>query len=562
MKKLFFLVAMLATSTIHAQTPVLADDVILTPSFFITILAGVILALTFQFILTAISVAAGITAIGDVRKSYVKSKVEPSNSASHEDYEFDQDYSSDTATGVKITTAFGIWSLITTCIALFGATALALNLNMVESSYINITTSLVIWGLFFLILFYLEAKMASTLIGNLISTATSGLKASASAVSSLFAPSPEKKIENVVENTINTIRSEFESGQYTDKLADVLDNFMTRVDNKIPDYEDLKNDLEGIAKKAQNKNTSAKWMAIQQILTKFISENTKSADPDKQSKAKKLQETLNTINEKYKEGGKGIEGAKNVVEAITPADRDEIDRRIEQIKELLSSSVASDFSSDKIRQAIKGLVNHPQMTASILADQVKALDKESIIEMLSSNTNLKKEDLANYSDQISAVIQDISKEFDSENENRLVKRIEAQVANFFNSTERQELNYNLLKNDVRRILDNPKDSISVIKNRLSTFDIDTLRAVVTNNRYVNDEHIDRIVETIANSKNEVLDKISQIESKAAQQIETVKRKAVIQAEHARATAASAAWWLVLTAILSAVAAMGGSMLPL
>jgi hypothetical protein len=182
--------------------------------------------------------------------------------------------------------------------------------------------------------------------------------------------------------------------------------------------------------------------------------------------------------------------------------------------------------------------------------------------MLSSNTNLKKEDLANYSDQISAVIQDISKEFDSENENRLVKRIEAQVANFFNSTERQELNYNLLKNDVRRILDNPKDSISVIKNRLSTFDIDTLRAVVTNNRYVNDEHIDRIVETIANSKNEVLDKISQIESKAAQQIETVKRKAVIQAEHARATAASAAWWLVLTAILSAVAAMGGSMLPL
>lgn len=143
-----------------------------------------------------------------------------------------------------------------------------------------------------------------------------------------------------------------------------------------------------------------------------------------------------------------------------------------------------------------------------------------------------------------------------------MKRIEGKIENFFDTSGRQELNYGLLKDDINRIMNNPKDSLNVIKNRFSTFDNDTLRAVVTNNRYVKDEHIDSIINTIKDSKKDVLDKISQIETKATQQIEIFKRKAVIQAEYARATAASAAWWLVLTAILSGVAAMGGGMVSL
>ncbi|MBC8770055.1 hypothetical protein H4O18_18795 [Arenibacter sp. BSSL-BM3] len=562
MKKYHILIALCFTTALQAQAPIVDNDVILTPNFFMAILAGVILALTFQFMLTVISIAGGITAVGDIRKSYVKSKVNSGDNKESEDDTFDQNNSPDVSMGVKITTAFGIWSVVTTCVALFGATALALNLSAIESTAINTTVALVIWALFFLILFYLETKIASTLIGSLISTATSGLKASASTVSSLFTTSPEAKVDNIIGNTVDRIRAEFDSGFNTDKLSEVLDNFLTRVDNKIPDYETLRNDLEGIAKKSQNKNTSAKWMAIQQILTKFIAENNNSTDPEKQGKAKKLQETLNELLEKYKAGDNSEEGIKNVVSEISSMDKEEIDMKTQRLKEYLSTSALDGFSLVKLKQAFKGIVNHPQMTASILSNQLSGLNRENIIKVLASNTNLKENDYEMYADQISDTLKNVSYEFDIENENRLVKRIEGQVENFFNSTGRQELNYGLLKNDVKRIFDNPKDSLDVIKNRFSTFDTDTLRAVATNNKYLKDEHIDGVIKALTDSQKEVLDKIAQIESKANQQIETLKRKAVIQAEHARATAASAAWWLVLTAILSAVAAMGGSMLPL
>ncbi len=543
------------------QVPV-ANDIIVDSNFFIVIAAGVILALAFQFILTAVSVAAGVTAIGDVKKSYVKSKVNPASSDTENEHEFDQDASPDMAMGVKITTVFGIWSLITTCIALFGATALALNINVLETAATNTTTALVIWGLFFLILFYLETRIVGSLLGNLFSAVSTGLKSSAGTLSSMFTASPDKKIENVLENTIDKVRSEFDSGFNMDKVSDLLDNFLQRADKKLPDYDQLKNDLEDIAKKSQSKNTTGKWMAVQQVLTKAISKNADSPDPDKKDKAKKLQDTLDSIVQKYDEGDTGAEGVKNVVADISAMDRREIDDRIAQIKDYLSTSSSSNLSADKIKVAFQGIIDHPQMVGSILQNQFKDLNKESLIEVLASNTNLERKNIEKYADSASEMMQKVSKEFDTDNENRLVKRMEASIAGFFDGTGRDELDYTLLKDDVLKMLDNPKDSLDVIKNRAATFDAQTLRALLTNNKYIDDEKIDSVVDTITNAKKEVLDKVQQIEIKAHEQWKMVERKAVIQAEHARLTAASAAWWLVLTAIVSGVAAIGGGMITL
>ena len=544
------------------QTPVLADDLIVDTNFFITILAGVILAMAFQFILTAISIAGGVTAIGNVKENYVQSKVSPGDSNSEGDHKFDQDYSSGTAMGVKITTAFGIWSLVTTCIALFGATALALNLNVFESDWINITTSLVIWGLFFLLLFYLEAKMARTLVGNLISAATSGLRSTVGAIGSALTPSPESKIENVIGKTIDRVRKQFDSGLNTDKLSKVLDNFLSRVDNKIPDYEDLKNDLEGIAKKSSSKNTAGKWMAVQQVLTKAISEYSGSDDPSKKGKAQKLQGILDTVIKKYNESPGKTAGIKNIIEEFTPLEREEIDRRVDTIKGYLSSSSEDGLSTANLQLKLKEILNDPATVTKLISENYKNLDRDDIINLLEKNTNLKREELEDHADRISGTVRKIAKEFDKENDDRLVKRMEGRVVDFFASTGREELDYDILKNDVKAIMDNPKDSLDIIKQRFTTFDNATLRALVTNNKYIQEEHIDSIVDTIEGGKKEVMDKVSQIETTANQQWETAKRKAVIQAEHARATAASAAWWLVITTILSGVAAIAGGMVAL
>src|SRR5690606_3369828 len=96
-------------------------------------------------------------------------------------------------TGTMITTGFGLWSVITVGLSLFGATALAIHLSLIANSIRAITLGLVIWATFFILMFYLESKLVNTLVGGLINTATSGLRASGEAVKSMFTTSREKQ---------------------------------------------------------------------------------------------------------------------------------------------------------------------------------------------------------------------------------------------------------------------------------------------------------------------------------------------------------------------------------
>jgi hypothetical protein len=59
-------------------------------------------------------------------------------------------------------------------------------------------------------LIYLEARILNTLLGGLISTATMGLKSTASTIKGLFESSDEQKIENILETTIVKIKSELD----------------------------------------------------------------------------------------------------------------------------------------------------------------------------------------------------------------------------------------------------------------------------------------------------------------------------------------------------------------
>ncbi|MEH6407124.1 MAG: hypothetical protein V7767_07575, partial [Leeuwenhoekiella sp.] len=238
-------------------------DSIVTPQFFIAVIAGVILALGFQFILTALSIALGITAIGDVREKFIKSNYHLGDD--------DSDESAGMSTGTMITTSFGLWSTITLAISLFGATSLAINLSLITSSVISITLGLVIWATFFILLFYLESRVVSTLVGGLINTATAGLRASGEAVKKMFASSAETQMKNVAQDTIESIRKDFKKDFSPGIIKSSLDEFFSKIEKKMPDYSKVKNDIQEIVDNSAEDGDSnsgvgkqAKWMAIQQ----------------------------------------------------------------------------------------------------------------------------------------------------------------------------------------------------------------------------------------------------------------------------------------------------------
>lgn len=239
-------------------------------------------------------------------------------------------------------------------------------------------------------------------------------------------------------------------------------------------------------------------------------------------------------------------------------DRREIEENIEKIKTVLRQSKPEIFEGYNIKQTIQEIIKDPKTLITLTGNKLNQLNRESIVESLSENTNLDKNQLNNYADRVEKTVKSIVEKFNSDNDNSLQRKMEARVADFLNSTERSELNYDALKADLKKIFDNPNDSLEVIKKRVNKFDEKTARAILTKNRYIDDKNIDNVLLKVNEVKTEVLDKVNKIQTKTREQVEMIKRKAVIQAEHTRRTAASAAWWLVITAVISGGAAVVGA----
>jgi hypothetical protein len=554
MKKIMMsLLILLPVGLLMAQPVTLVEDNLVSANYFTAIITGVILALAIQFVLTALSVAMGISAIGDVRSRYVDAKLDVSPDDSESD---DHDNMS---LGVKVTSGFGLWSVLTTCIALFVGTALAINLSVIQTPVTAAVMALVIWAVFFILLFYLETKVAGTVVGNLIATVTAGIKSGSKAVAGLFEPSEQKKMDAVIRHGMGTIKDELDHQFDWNAVSQKVDAFSAQLDRKVPDYNELRSDLNDMVKTSKQRDNSAMWMVIQQVLSQAINKQENLPDDEAKKKAQQLRELLDEMRESYAQGDGAVDGLKHVVANFSNQEKADVDQRIEEFRKRLSEATPERFSKAQLQQDLDEVLNDPNTLTTIMANKFEGVNRDNIIKALDNNTQLDKDQLNDYADSIEAGIERIVSEFDKNNANRLSKRMERKVAAFLDRTGRDELAYSALKQDVMDMVDEPRQSVDVIKTRLDQFDRETIRALVTNNRFIDDEHIDRVVETIEEAKQTVADKLQAADERIRRSARNLQRKAVIKAEHARKLAAVAAWWLVASAVLSAGAAVLATM---
>jgi hypothetical protein len=547
------LLILLPVGLLMAQPVTVVEDNLVSANYFTAIITGVILALAIQFVLTALSVAMGISAIGDIRSRYVDAKldVSPDNS----DRRDINNNESDMSLGVKVTSGFGLWSVLTTCIALFVGTALAINLSVIQTPVTAAVMALVIWAVFFILLFYLETKVAGTVVGNLIATVTAGIKSGSKTVAGLFEPSEQKKMDAMLRHGIGTIKDELDQQFDWNAVSQKVDAFSAQLDRKVPDYNELRSDLNDMVKTSRSKDNSAMWMVIQQVLSQAINKQENLPDEEAKKKAQQLRELMDEMRESYAKGDSTVDGLKHVVANFSNQEKADVDKRLEEFRRRLSEATPDRFSKQQLQQDLDEVLNDPNTLTTIIANKFEGVNRESIIDALDNNTRLDKDQLNDYADSIESGIERIVSEFDKDNANRLTKRMERKVAAFLDRTGRDELAYAELKQDVMDMVDEPRQSVDVIKARIDQFDRDTIRALVTNNRFINDEHIDRVVETIEDAKQTVANKLQSADKKIHQVARNLQRKAVIKAEQARKLAAVAAWWLVASAVLSAGAAV-------
>ncbi len=569
---------LLSISASFAQVSPLVTDVVATPQFFISLLAGVLLAIGFQVLLSALSVAVGISAIGNIQKQANKSSSDSDN---------DKSSSDDTPLGVKISSGLGLWTMITVSIALFFASLLAVKLSLIGTGIIGITLGLVIWAAFFTTMAYLEVKSVSSLLGTLINTAFSGIKHSLSALQDLFTKSQVGKIEDIAEHTIEKVRQEMTDATDMHSVKDKIDEYVTRLEetaDRAPDYEQIKQDFVNILKdvRIEEKTDTGLHGKESEVFIKLASEQSHLSKQD----VKKLGGVFKQAQQAVAAGDTKEDKAKKVAAQFTSASEEDIDNYVQKIEDYLRSTDREEVNPDAIREDIEAIIQNPRHAQEILSRRAGQMDRNTMVALLENHSKMdhgKAEKIVSYVekaidtvaskvDQVKHNANDASEQVKAQandgqqsaksNASSAGSGLEGRLSEYLSRTERPEIQYESLKWDVERIMNDPKSSPEIIKNRLQQFDKETFIALLTANDKISRRDIENLANKVDETKNRVIETAHKIETETSRRLEQVKQESLHQAENLRKTAAAAAWWLFATAVVSGIASAAGGLVAI
>ncbi len=232
------------------------------------------------------------------------------------------------------------------------------------------------------------------------------------------------------------------------------------------------------------------------------------------------------------------------------------------IADYLRSTGKEELNPDSIKRDVQLLLHDPRAGASSLSDRLKHFDRSTLVSLLSQRQDISEQDVNRIVDQIVGVrdqamaqMRDLQLSMQA-----AIDRIFAKIRNYLNSLDRPELNYDGIKADLRQLFDDPQAGFEALRDRLSQFDRDTLVAILSSREDISEADVNRVIDQIEGVRGKVLQRAERLQRDAQHRLEQVKHQAQKQAEETRKAAATAAWWLFGTAVVSALAAAGAGAL--
>jgi hypothetical protein len=603
-----------------------ADVAILDPGFsggqlLLAIAAGVVLAFCFQWLLTNLTAALGISALQGItdqgrrarrrakesEKERKKAQGEASDPeragrAYAERISGEEEEGWD-HTAVKLESGLGLWALITSCLALFFATWLAVELIRMQNNLQGAILGLVIWGVFMGTMMRLEAAMASSLLGFVAGKAREGVGAllsPARAAVGAIADSRQRAARR--EETVQTaeevaaaVRRELfpekewapESPAIGEKIRDFV---RANVKPKAMDAARLGQEVKALLTDPEIIEMAKRGELMDLDRDRFAGMVAGRTDLDKDQVEKMVDALHGAWSRFLGEHAHGRPGERPVAEpagAVAAAGKSPgVAAKYRQFKEFLRSTGREELRPERLEEEVKTLVLDPQAGITQLKEHFRELDRESLVQALGARKDMTPDEARRIAEQIDLARSKVlsAREQAEHRAGEMRDRILAKIRDHVYAAHRPELDYEGFESDFRLLFDDPKAGYAALKERLQGIDRESVIALLSTQEGIGREKAEKMVEKgeqatakagemaeaakagiakaadkIVAAKEAVLERARMIEDETRRRLEAAKRASLEQAEAARKVSATAAWWMLAIGCASAAAALLGGL---
>lgn len=255
----------------------------------------------------------------------------------------------------------------------------------------------------------------------------------------------------------------------------------------------------------------------------------------------------------------------NVVNApryLARRTQQQVQRFQDALADYLRSTERSELNPEGIQRDIRLLLNDPRLGMESLQERLSQFDRDSLVALLSQREDISEAEVNRIIDNILSVRDRFMQQVRSIQYKiqDIIDGILNRIRDYLNGLERPELNYEGVTHDIRQLFDDPQAGFEALHDRFSHLNRDTLIAVLSSREDISEADAERIINSIERTRDRILQRAERIQQQAQLRLEQAKEQAQRQVEETRKAAATASWWLFLTALISAIASAGAGAL--
>lgn len=403
------------------------------PQLLVALISGLMMAFGFQLLLTNLSVA------------YITFPKESS----------DTDRESDSLGSAvrSIETKVGLWVLVTVSIALFIASFLAVKLSLVASASLGAIIGVVIWSTYFSLLVWLGSTAVGSLIGSVISTATSGLQSIIGTTTAAIGTNIAKnQAVSTAEDIAAAVRRELTSGIDTRSIQKTLQNSLNNLQRPSLDFDKISSQFEKLLNESDLTNvTDSDLLGTinRQTFVELLSNRTDFSKKEINQIADRLDSTWNQM------AGKG--GKKDLQS---------------QLSGLLKSLSPEDLNSKDLVSKLQQIVDQGSQKDASLISRALQLSLSALLAQVLRNVDLSDLDVEKVSGQLQQLKHSVlgkSNQAGKRASGKALKPfsvIQADLENYLLFSPPWQLNQGAVKQQFRDVLYDPQADPSAIRQEL------------------------------------------------------------------------------------------------
>jgi len=194
------------------------------------------------------------------------------------------------------------------------------------------------------------------------------------------------------------------------------------------------------------------------------------------------------------------------------------------VQEYILNSFPWHFNRLTLKDEFKEVIYDTNANPKKVKQQLEEIDQEYLINLLKQRQELSEAKVKEIVQQMEEIRTEVLQTVEQTAEKETSTNLRSQIENYLNSTSKEELNPEAIKQNFSKLLEDSEATFEELSNRLQQFNRDDLVKLLSQRQDISQEEADNIIGQLEDTRNQVLNRAEELQQQAKNQANQLQEK--------------------------------------